>query len=344
MKLITSPSNKALNLVLNLVKHKPRLMKSFTLIETLMAVAVFVLALGATMAFISSAYKVQGYSWQQATAINEARKGIETMVREIREAKTGQDGSYAVEKAENKEFIFYSDIDRDGDIERVRYFLGSANSGSETRECQTLAKGGSCSVTFSNFLLGILTSAQVKVSVDGDFGLRNREYAEIFADSQKQGDICQSGCSDCPAAWQGTVVFDVKNQAQDNQLAMMADARSDVDPVCPHAMKAKFEFSFNEDLGGLSHEFRKGVVQPVGDPAQYPLDQEQISVLSSYVRNVPPIFEYFDAAGAKITNYPARLKDTKLMKVFLSIDQNPAKDPPAFELESSVQLRNLKQE
>lgn len=326
-----------------LSKKGGKIRKGFTLAETLMAVAVFALASGAIMTFIALAYRSQGYTWQQAIAINEARRGIETMVREIREAKTGEDGSYAIEKAEDKEFIFYSDIDRDGDIERVRYFLGTANSGSQIKECQTLTRGGTCSVSFTDFLSGTLTSAQVKVSVDGDFGL-SREYAEIFADGQKQGDICRSGCADCPSAWQGTVIYDVRNQTQDNNLQMMADARSDVDPQCPHAMKARFEFSFSEDLGGLAHEFRKGVIQPVGNPATYPSGQEQIYVLSSFVRNVPPIFEYFNAQGNKITEYPARLIDTKLMKVFLSVDQGPDRNPPPFELESSVQLRNLKQE
>jgi len=319
-------------------------MKGFTLVETLVAIIVFSLALGVVTSFIILGYRNQGYAWQQALAINEARRGIETMIREIREAKTGQDGSYPIEKAEDKEFIFYSDIDKDGDIERVRYFLGTANSGSQTQECQALAKGGTCSVVFSNFLNGTLISSQVKVSVDGDFGWQNREYAEFFADAQKIGDVCKSNCSDCPGAWQGTAIFDVTSQAGDNSLEILADARSDVDPVCPHAMKAKIEFSFNEDLGGLSHEFRKGVIQPSGDPPVYPQEQEQIFILSSYVRNAPPIFKYFDSAGNMIEDYPARLKDTKLMKVLLVVDVDSAKTPPAFELESAVQLRNLKEE
>ena len=89
-------------------------MKGFTLVETLVAIIVFSLALGVVTSFIILGYRNQGYAWQQALAINEARRGIETMIREIREAKTGQDGSYPIEKAEDKEFIFYSDIDKDG--------------------------------------------------------------------------------------------------------------------------------------------------------------------------------------------------------------------------------------
>ena len=48
--------------------------------------------------------------------------------------------------------------------------------------------------------------------------------------------------------------------------------------------------------------------------------------------------------GNKITDYPARLKDTKMMKVYLVVNIDPNRPPNEFELESSVQLRNLKNE
>jgi len=265
------------------------------------------------------------------------------MVKEIREARSGEDGSYPIVLAGDKEFIFFSDIDNDGKTERARYFLGTTNSGSQTKECQTSVKGGPCSVDFSNFLKGTLKSAQVKVSVDGDFG-QSKEYAEIFADGTKIGEICKTGCTDCPGTWQGTTVFDVTSLAADDSINFLADAISYVDPLCPHSMKAKFEFSFIEDLSGFAHQFKKGVIKPVGSPPTYPSDQEKISILTSYVRNVPPIFEYFDSQGNKITEYPARLVDTKLMKVYLVVNVDPNRPPQDFELESSVQLRNLKQE
>jgi hypothetical protein len=109
-------------------------------------------------------------------------------------------------------------------------------------------------------------------------------------------------------------------------------------------MKAKFVFSFTEDISALSHEFKKGVIKPTGSPPAYPLDQEKVWTLSSYVRNTPPIFEYFDKNGNKIEDYPARLKDTKMMKVYLVVDVNPVRTPNAYELVSFVQLRNLKEE
>ena len=98
-------------------------MRGFTLIETIVVIVIFTLALGAVFGLIVMAYRVQGYTWQQSQAIEEARRGVETMVKEIREARTGEDGSYTINKTEDKEFGFYSDIDRDLDIEKVRYFI-----------------------------------------------------------------------------------------------------------------------------------------------------------------------------------------------------------------------------
>jgi len=318
-------------------------MKGFTLIETLVVIAIFTLIMGAITGAVVILYRTHGYTWQQSIAIDEARRGVETMVREIREAKVGDDGSYPIKKAEDKEFIFYSDIDGDGETERVRYFLGTVVSGSQIQECVTFANGGSCSVTFSNFLSGTLETAQVKVSVEGDFGRRN-EFADIYADRVKLGSVCREGCNDCAGIWQGTQTFDVSSQAQDNFIQFIADASPRVNNICPHAMKAKFEFSWQESLATGQNELKKGVINPAGFPVQYPSEQEQVTILSSYIRNVPPIFRYFDAKGKEITDLPARLKDTKVIEVYLVIDVDPNRPPQDFELRSSVQLRNLKTE
>lgn len=321
-------------------------MKSFTLIEALVAISIFLLAMGAAGGLVLQAYKIHGHTWQQSTAIGEARRGIETMVKEIREARPGDDGSYPIAMAGDKEFIFYSDIDKDGETERVRYFLGIAGSGTRIQECVTFTDGGSCSVTFPDFLSGTLDSAAVKVSVEGDFSWNNQEYAEIYADGVKLGEVCRTGCSDCAGTWEGTMTFDVTNQASDGSVQLTADATWRVNGLCDwqesnHSMKASFELSWTEDLPQGSGEFKKGIINPTGPPIEYPLNEEKISILSYYVRNIPPIFEYFDKNATKIEDYPARLKDTKVIKVFLVVDVEPNRPPEPFELESSVQLRNL---
>jgi len=330
-------------------KRKIKKEKGFTLVESLVTIIIFALVMGAVISFIFIAYRTYGYAWQQSIAINEARQGIETMVKEIREARPGDDGSYPIEVAQDKEFIFYSDIDEDGDTERVRYFLGTANSGSETKECVTFSDGGSCSVSFDDFLSGALNSAELEVSLEGDFGWA-QEYADIYIDGIDMGEqLCKTGCHDCIGDWEGNTVFDVTSQASDGSLQVLVDSNFRVNDFCDwenpnHAMKVRFELTWTETLTSGETNFKKGVISPVGDPPQYPEDQEEITLLSSYVRNSPPIFKYYDKEGNRIEIYPSRLIDTKLMKVFLVINVDPNRAPSDFELESSVQLRNLKEE
>jgi len=132
----------------------------------------------------------------------------------------------------------------------------------------------------------------------------------------------------------------------------MADASSRVNDFCDweeqnHAMKAKFEFSWTEDLPTGQSDLKKGIIDPTPSPIEYPADQEKITVLSSYVRNYEydlPIFKYFNETGNELLDLPARLKNTKVMEVYLVINVNPARPPQDFELKSAVQLRNLKEE
>lgn len=195
-------------------------MKGFTLIESLITIAIFTLVLGALFGFILGGYRAYYYTFQQAQAIEEARNGVEIMAKEIREARPGDDGSYIIEKADDYEFIFYGNIDRDAGTERIRYFIGGS-------------------------------------------------------------------------------------------------------------------------------DFRKGVIEPSGDPPKYITDpedpeySEKIFILSKYVRNQPPIFHYFNGDMEELLP-PARLKDTKLMRVYLVVNVDPDRPPQDFVLENDVQLRNLK--
>ena len=329
--------------------------KGFTLIETLIAIAIFGLLAGALFGLIPSLYKINNYAWNQAYAIDEARRGLKVMIREIREARTGGDGSYVIEKAEDSEFTFFSDIDSDGKIEKVRYFLGGTSGKEEIKDCVTYLDGGSCQVVFSDFYNGTLEQAQIQVSVEGDFGW-TPELADIFVDGFKLGELCKSQgeCTDCPGFWQSTASFDITNQAQDNFLQVLADASRQVNDFCNwqepgHSMKAQFILSWTETASGQEMEFKKGVIEPIGEPPIYPEEEEEISILSTFVQNKADspekyVFRYFDADGEEILEYPARPEETRLMQVSLIINFEPNRDPEDYILESKVQLRNLKLE
>lgn len=95
--------------------------------ETVVTIAVSSLVFLAVFGFIYYFYRTSGYNLSQIAATNSARKGMEIMVREIREATYSDEGSYPIKNAKNKSLTFYSDIDKDKNIERVRYFLEDIN-------------------------------------------------------------------------------------------------------------------------------------------------------------------------------------------------------------------------
>ncbi len=195
--------------------------RGFTFVELLITIGVFSVVIVAVVSFTYFLYVKNAYIFQQAQATNEARKGIDALNRNLREAQNGEDGSYILESANAQELVFYSDMDADDAVERVRYFLDGTN-------------------------------------------------------------------------------------------------------------------------------FKMGVVEPTGDPAQYILAGEQITVLSMYVRNgALDVFTYYNGDyPADIVNnplaMPASLMDVKLVHLFLRINIDPNRAPSDFDLESDIQIRNLK--
>ncbi len=97
--------------------------RAFTLVETIVVIAVTALisvTLGTLLAYF---YKTNAYTLEQSTAVAQARAGVEDAMRYLREASYGSDGSYPVESASATSITFYANINSDVAIERVTYAL-----------------------------------------------------------------------------------------------------------------------------------------------------------------------------------------------------------------------------
>lgn len=193
----------------------------YTLLEIIFAISIFVLATTIVTTYIISGYKTNRFANEQNDAIEHAQRGIETMVKEVREASPAENGDYPLAEADTQSFAFYSDIDLDQETEKVRYFLDDSN-------------------------------------------------------------------------------------------------------------------------------LKKGVIEPTGFPATYPSENENVTILSQYVRNdTNPIFYYYNEDWPSDTvnnplSTPASPNEVKLIRLYLEININPAIAPAPFILESYVQVRNLK--
>lgn len=97
--------------------------RGYTLIEAIITVAVFAVVSVMIIGAITFLYRANSNAIEQAFALASARKGVDKMVQDIREAAYSDEGRFPVQSISTNEFVFYSDTDRDLYVERIRYFL-----------------------------------------------------------------------------------------------------------------------------------------------------------------------------------------------------------------------------
>ncbi len=99
--------------------------KGFTLVETLVVVSIFTILSLAIANSIDSFYKYNSYTIAQANQVDHARRGIEFLVRDMREMIYADNGAFPLVAMSSSSISFYSDIDRDDSVEFVEYRLAS---------------------------------------------------------------------------------------------------------------------------------------------------------------------------------------------------------------------------
>jgi hypothetical protein len=87
----------------------------------------FAMAMTAVTSSIIYFYRISNYSMQEASAVTSAQRGIDTMVRTIREAAYASNGAYPIVSIAANDIIFYADVDGDSGIERVHYYIQGTN-------------------------------------------------------------------------------------------------------------------------------------------------------------------------------------------------------------------------
>lgn len=129
--------------------------KGFTMIETIVVISIFAIVMIAVSSSIVYFYRSNRIVLEQAYAINSARKGIEFMVRDIKEAIYSDEGAYPIISIGANSFYFYSDIDRDDSIERVRYFV----DGTDLKKGLTEASGDPPKYLDTNETISIISDS-----------------------------------------------------------------------------------------------------------------------------------------------------------------------------------------
>jgi type II secretory pathway pseudopilin PulG len=108
---------------MNLLQEVKYNSKGITLIETMVAIGIFAfLATGVVSLYLSSR-KYNEIVWEQLKTQNEGRKVMQDFTNELRIASQSSIGAYPLSGASSTEVVFYTNLDSDMAMEKVRYFF-----------------------------------------------------------------------------------------------------------------------------------------------------------------------------------------------------------------------------
>ncbi len=96
---------------------------SFTTIELIVVIGIFALISIIVFGWQKNIFYLQNLFQTRLKTQENIRKTIKDFIAEVRTAQYSSLGSYPIEQANKDSFIFYSNIDNDHLIERIRYFL-----------------------------------------------------------------------------------------------------------------------------------------------------------------------------------------------------------------------------
>ncbi|MFA6354477.1 MAG: type II secretion system protein [Candidatus Paceibacterota bacterium] len=119
--------------------NKIRNREGFSFIEIIIFVAIAAVLMLVVNSLKNNVSSIGGFVDQKLLSKQDVEQALQIMVTEIRSAGPSSLGAYPVESATTSSFAFFSDINKDGIFEKVRYFLAT-NAGTSTAT-STIKKG-----------------------------------------------------------------------------------------------------------------------------------------------------------------------------------------------------------
>ncbi len=97
--------------------------KGLTLLETLVWVSITSMILLSIVNSIQFFYRTNTYAVEQSAAVTSAQRGIDNMIKTMREAAYSSTGAWPIISMSTSSFAFYADVDSDPFIEQIRFTL-----------------------------------------------------------------------------------------------------------------------------------------------------------------------------------------------------------------------------
>lgn len=97
--------------------------KGFTFLELIISVAIISTILAAIFTLQSFFFNQQQDTLNYFISTDFTNRAVEKMVKEIRNSRIADNGAYLFEVLNNQEIVFYSNIDKDLQVEKLHYYL-----------------------------------------------------------------------------------------------------------------------------------------------------------------------------------------------------------------------------
>jgi prepilin-type N-terminal cleavage/methylation domain-containing protein len=102
--------------------------RGMTLVELIIAIGIFSMLMLAITASVQSLYQYNSYAVSQAYQLDLARRGVETLTRDLREMIFADNGAFPLVRMEPHIVGFYSDVDGDNSVEYIEYELATTTT------------------------------------------------------------------------------------------------------------------------------------------------------------------------------------------------------------------------
>ena len=147
--------------------------RGFTLIETLVAIAIFLIGIQATVLLFSKTIKSKAYSMEMGRSSFIIARSMGDLTQYLRRARQSDAGSYPIVSADDNDLVIYSDYNKDNITERLHIYFSNGNIYMGVR-----TPGSSFPVTYAqgDESVKILASNIVNTTTDPIFSYYSKEY------------------------------------------------------------------------------------------------------------------------------------------------------------------------
>lgn len=154
-------------------KEKNIFKSGFTLIETLVAIALFLLGVSATVMIFSKTMQNKAYSLEMGRSSLVVSRSIGDLTQYLRRTRQSDAGAYPIVSAAANDIVFYSDYNKDKKTERLHVYL--SNNKVYMKICNPSA---TFPVTYTTCVETTTELADHIVNASGDhmFSYYNKDY------------------------------------------------------------------------------------------------------------------------------------------------------------------------